>query len=135
MRMSTDKTIKDVWLAFFEELYDMAAYTQAVNFYCSVGIEQYLPARTDFLRKELVSASGTDELVARLDEALMLSFGLGIDEWMNQIREMRSDGFSDFLVYEALEDYLFIRTNDLAVEKFKENFLPGAYLSEDMNNL
>lgn len=133
--MGTEQTIKDVWLAFFEELYDLSAYNQAVNFYRSAGIEKYLPSRSDFLRKELMSASGTDVLLLRLDEALMVSFGLGIDEWMKQIREMRSDDFSDFLVYEALEDYLFVQPNDLAVEKFKETFLPGAYLSEDINNL
>lgn len=133
--MGTQNRVKDVWLAFFEELYDMQAYTQAVNFYRSAGIEQYLPSRMDFLRKELLSPSGTEQLLLRLDEALMLSFGLGIDEWMKQVRALHSTDFSDFLVYEALEDYLFVQPNDLAVEQFKKSFLPGAYISEDINNL
>lgn len=133
--MGTQNRVKDVWLVFFNELYDMQAYEQAVNFYRSAGIEQYLPSRIDFLRKELLSPSGTEQLLLRLDEALMLSFGLGIDEWMKQVRALHSAEFSDFLVYEALEDYLFVQPNDLAVEQFKKSFLPGAYISEDINNL
>lgn len=133
--MGTQNRVKDVWLEFFNELYDMQAYTQAVDFYRSIGIEQYLPSRMDFLRKELLSPSGTEKLLLRLDEALMLSFGLGIDEWMKQVRALHSADFSDFLVYEALEDYLFVQPNDLAVEQFKNTFLPGAYISEDINNL
>lgn len=127
--------VKDLWMRVINDLYDIPAYSQAVSFYRSAGIEQYLPSRTDFLRKDLPTPGGTDQLDFDVAVALNASLELGEAGWMNSMRFCFDENFDDAILHEALEDYLFVKQGSSQVEQFLQVYLPGAYLSGDLNSL
>lgn len=137
--MGQDIKAKEAWARFLGELYDIPAYSQAVSFYHSAGIEQYLPSRTDFLRKGLMSPDGTKRLDLYFENALAESFQFNVSAWMNAMRDWQDEEFNDAMLYEALEDYQFLKLDAFPISDqigyFMRVYLPGAYLSGDLTGL